>query len=61
MPDISADIFAEGGGGLYQRVLSRCRFLCLFGLLGSYVWMQFYPLSSKLYPLFGRFLAFIVP
>ena len=37
MSDISADVFAEGGGGLYQRMLSRCRFLFLLGILGPYV------------------------
>ena len=35
MCDISADVFAEGG--LYQRMLSRCRFLFLLGVLGPYV------------------------
>ena len=29
--------FLLKGGGLYQRILSRCHFLCLLGVLGSYV------------------------
>ena len=36
MPDISGDISAEGG--LYQRMLSRCHFLCLLGgLISSFL------------------------
>ena len=46
MSDVSADVLAEGGG-LYQRILLRCRFFLLPGALGSYCRVNSYPLSLR--------------
>ena len=34
-------------GGLYQRILLRCRFFLLLGALGSYCRVKLYPLSLR--------------
>ena len=35
MTDVGVDFFAEWGGGLFQRMLLRCRFLRLAVAVGS--------------------------